>query len=81
MVQFTLLAHNCFCPSCARSARGQMPRPGRVCGHGNAAGQWSCVYCGGPVTRFTPWFASLYQSVRGWLGWVKWEAQLKWWGL
>jgi hypothetical protein len=71
---FTLLAHSCWCQSCFNNAADELSMgAGHVCGHSNGAGGWSCVYCGGPVVRITRWYAALYQSVRSWLGWCKWE--------
>lgn len=73
--QFTLLALNCWCDRCHKEAHADLGHhAGEVCGHHDElTGQWLCVYCGAPVQRLTPWYASLYQSVRDYLGWVRWE--------
>lgn len=82
---FTLLAQTCFCKQCSRSARGAVPRPGRVTGHfswfrpwGARLPQpvWRCVYCGFRVVRHTPLALAWVQSVRDWLGWVAWEVKV-----
>lgn len=81
---FTLLAHTCFCPNCASSARGAMPRPGRVCGHFRAyrvyglkwRWRWSCAYCSLTVKRYTPLWLALAQSISSWAGWVRWELKV-----
>jgi hypothetical protein len=77
MCSFILLAHACHCKSCGQGARGAVARPGRVTGHfsivryyGNRAprARWSCVYCGGRVTRYTPLAAAWWQSISHWVG-------------
>lgn len=80
---FTLLAHNCHCPACQVAAQDELgAAAGQVCGHFVAHGQpWACVYCGGPVQRFTPWYAALWQSLCSGLSWVKWEWSVSYCGV
>lgn len=79
----TLLAHHCYCSSCAvgplpadEIAYCELlaPAQGVVCGHYSLRQRaWLCVYCGKPTVRFTGLGAALVQSARSGLEQVRWE--------
>jgi hypothetical protein len=74
---FTILAHNCWCSACFKSAHEELGyEAGVVCGHLHHRQGWQCVYCGGPVFRHTHMLASLCQSISSWVGWCLWELRV-----